>query len=151
MARRVPVTHALVHQPATPSAALSIPSSALLFILLSRFVGFHASSYFSRMDATPPFTRWGHACRQSQAAKGRPYGERAAHVGRDQGPEGGTSTPHLYLYHSRYSSLPPLALHYRCMRLKGPSNGLNALNPRPGKLSSSSRSVNGMHTMDGLS
>jgi hypothetical protein len=88
----------------------------------------------------------GGACRQSQAAKGRPHGERAAHVGRDQGPE--EVLPHLTsTYITRdIARCRPLALHYRCMKLKGPSNGLNALNPRPGKLSSSSRSINGMHT-----
>ena len=36
-----------------------------------------------------------HGRRQSQAPKGDPDGEPAVDVGRDQGPEGGTSTPHL--------------------------------------------------------
>jgi hypothetical protein len=129
--------HHLLHSPShRPRCFLFCcrPSSASMHPLI-----FHAWTPPRPLPA-------GGACRQSQAAKGRPYGERAAHVGRDQGPE--EVLPHLTsTYITRdIARCRPLALHYRCMKLKGPSNGLNALNPRPGKLSSSSRSINGMHT-----
>jgi hypothetical protein len=134
MARWISVTHALVNQPATPPAALSIPSSALLFTPLPLFIGFSVSSYFTRMDANPLFTRWALGCmhvanrrRQMAILTGSP-----PHLW------GGTRGLREALSHltSTYiirdiARCRPLALHYRCMKLKGPNNGLNGAQSAP--------------------
>jgi hypothetical protein len=134
MARWVPVTHALVNQPATPSAALSIPSYALLSVSLPLFIGFSISSSFPRMDTNPLFTRWALGC--MHVANRR----RQRAIPTDSPPHlwGGTrglreALPHLtstYIIRD-IARCRPLALHYRCMKLKGPSNGLNGAQSAP--------------------